>query len=54
MRGRYHWAIILGVSLALIGAVSGYFLIGDVYRSTSRISISPIRQQILTDRSMTP
>jgi len=50
LRDRYHWAIPLGLVLACAGALGGYFSQGKVYRSTSRLSISPIRQQILTDR----
>jgi len=50
MRGRYQWAIPLALVLAIAGALGGYFSQGEVYRSTSRISISPIRQKILTDR----
>ncbi|MEZ6191221.1 MAG: AAA family ATPase [Phycisphaerales bacterium] len=47
LRGRYHWAILLGLTLAIIGALGGYFSQGDVYRSTSTIAISPVMQSIL-------
>jgi succinoglycan biosynthesis transport protein ExoP len=50
MRGRYHWAIILGLVLATAGAFTGYFSQGDVYRSTSLIAVSPVSQTILSTR----
>ncbi len=48
LRGRYHWAIILGLILAICGALAGFYSQGDVYRSSSLIGISPIRQGIFT------
>ncbi len=50
LRGRYHWALILGMTLAIAGASAGYFSQGDVYKSTSLIAISPVSQRILSDR----
>ncbi len=47
LRGRYHWAILLGLALATVGALGGYFSQGDVYRSTSTIAISPVIQSII-------
>ena len=55
LRGRYHWAIILGVILATLGALAGYYSQGDVYQSTSLIGVSPVTQKILssgTDNSI--
>ncbi len=49
LRGRYHWAIILGLILAICGALAGFYSQGDVYRSTSLIGISPMRQGIFTE-----
>ncbi len=51
LRGRYHWAIILGVILATLGALAGYFSQGDVYQSTSLIAVSPVTQMILSNRT---
>jgi polysaccharide biosynthesis transport protein len=51
LRGRYHWAIILGTILATIGALAGYFSQGDVYESTSLIAVSPVTKQILSNRN---
>lgn len=47
LRGRYHWAILLGLALAAAGALGGYFSQGDIYRSTSTIAISPVIQSII-------
>ncbi len=47
LRGRYHWAVILGLILAVCGALAGYFSQGDVYRSTSLIAISPVSEAII-------
>jgi capsular exopolysaccharide synthesis family protein len=49
LRGRYHWAIILGLVLAVCGALAGYFSQGDVYRSTILIAISPVGEGIFRD-----
>ncbi len=46
LRGRYHWAILLGLVLGVLGALAGYFSQGDVYRSTSVIAISPVSPKI--------
>ena len=46
LRGRYHWAIILGLALATLGALGGYFSQSDIYRSTSVIGISPVSETI--------
>lgn len=54
LRGRYHWAILLGLGLATCGALAGYFSQGDVYRSTSTIAISPVTQKIFDTRSDDP
>ncbi len=50
MRGRYRWAIALGLTLATLGALAGFFSQGDVYQSTSLIGVSPVSQRILSDR----
>jgi polysaccharide biosynthesis transport protein len=50
LRGRYHWAIALGLILAAAGALAGYYSQGEVYRSTSKIAISPVIKKILSDR----
>lgn len=50
LRGRYHWALGLGLILAVGGALAGYYSQGEVYRSTSQIGISPVSQRILSDR----
>ena len=50
LRGRYRWAIALGLILAIAGTVGGYFSQGDVYQSTSLIGISPVSQRIFSDR----
>jgi polysaccharide biosynthesis transport protein len=47
LRGRYHWAIILGLILAVCGTLGGFFSQGDVYRSTSLIAISPVTRNII-------
>lgn len=49
LRGRYHWALILGLILAICGALAGYFSQGDVYRSISTIGISPVAEGIFKD-----
>ncbi len=51
LRGRYLWAIILGVILAALGASAGYFSQGDIYQSTSLIAVSPVTQRVLSSGS---
>lgn len=53
LRGRYHWAILLGLFLGTGGVLGGYFSQGDVYRSTSTIAISPVTQTVLGGRDDT-
>ncbi len=50
LRGRYHWALGLGLLLAIAGGFAGYFSQGKVYLSSSDVQLSPIQQQILTGR----
>lgn len=47
LRGRYHWAVLLGLILGVGGALAGYFSQSDVYRSTSVIAISPVAEGIM-------
>lgn len=50
LRGRYHWALGLGLLIAGIGGLGGYFSQSKIYRSTSLIAISPVQQMILNRR----
>lgn len=47
LRGRYHWAILLGLVLAGIGVVLGYKLPPVKYRSSGLIRVLPNKQRIL-------
>lgn len=47
MRGRWPWAIGLGLGLAIIGAVLGFFSAVPTYRSLGRIRIAPELKTIL-------
>lgn len=47
LRGRYHWAILLGLVLAGVGIVLGYKLPPVKYRSSGLIRVLPNRPRIL-------
>ncbi len=55
LRGRYHWAVILGLALGAAGTFAGFYSQDDVYQSTSLIGVSPVTQKVLssgTDNSI--
>ncbi|PKL34003.1 MAG: hypothetical protein CVV40_00170, partial [Planctomycetes bacterium HGW-Planctomycetes-2] len=41
LRGRYHWAVLLGIVLALPFAAAGYFALPPAYESKGIIQVSP-------------
>lgn len=47
LRGRYHWAILLGLVLGGIGVVLGYKLPPIKYRSSGLIRVLPNKEKIL-------
>jgi len=47
LRGRYHWAILLGLILAGVGIFLGYKLPPVKYRSSGLIRVLPNKQKIL-------
>lgn len=47
LRGRYHWAIILSLTLGTLGAMAGHFLVKNDYQSKGFIQIKPVLQKIL-------
>lgn len=49
LRGRYHWAIGIGGTLAVAGALAGWNLVDPVYRSAGMIEVAPKVPKILYD-----
>src|SRR5688572_17302702 len=49
LRGRYHWAVLLGLALAGAGAFVGYKATVPVYQSQGVIRIKPKLPRILRD-----
>ena len=47
LTGRYHWAILLGMVLAMAGAAVAYKSIKLVYTSTGLVRILPYLPRIL-------
>lgn len=47
LRGRYHWAALLGVLLAAAGAVVGYKAMPLNYRSSGILEIKPNRERVV-------
>ncbi|MFW6031885.1 MAG: GumC family protein [Phycisphaeraceae bacterium] len=47
LRGRYHWAVLLGLLGAAAGVVGGYFAVTPVYKSTALIQVEPYLPRIL-------
>lgn len=41
LRGRYHWAILLGVVLMIPCAIIGYFVLPPTYQSTGLVQVTP-------------
>lgn len=49
LRGRYHWALGLGITLAAIGGVAGYKLPKPLYRSVGLIDIAAKVPKVLSE-----
>lgn len=47
LRGRYHWAILLGGLLSVPGAIAGYLAIPPVYKSTGIVRVAPTMPKVL-------
>jgi uncharacterized protein involved in exopolysaccharide biosynthesis/Mrp family chromosome partitioning ATPase len=49
LRGRYRWAVGLGLALAIVGGLLGFLLPSPLYKSTGVIRIVPITPEVLSD-----
>jgi uncharacterized protein involved in exopolysaccharide biosynthesis/Mrp family chromosome partitioning ATPase len=47
LRGRYHWAIVVGLLLAIPGALVGYLKTAPQFRSNGMLRITPLTLKIL-------
>ena len=47
LRGRYVWAILLGLVLAILGGMWGYQRREPMYQSTGLIRVEPVLPRIL-------
>ncbi|MDH3583382.1 MAG: hypothetical protein OER86_04125 [Phycisphaerae bacterium] len=53
LRGRYKWAILLGLLLAAGGGMAGWLVRAPVYRSVGTLSIAPVLPHVLTKTEQT-
>jgi len=49
LRGRYHWAILLGGSLAIAGALGGWFYVQPKHQARGQIAIKTYIPRIMYD-----
>jgi len=47
LRGRYHWALALGLLLSIPGGLGGYHAIRPMYTSTAIVRVAPTMPKIL-------
>ncbi|OHB76951.1 MAG: hypothetical protein A2W31_04325 [Planctomycetes bacterium RBG_16_64_10] len=47
LRGRYHWAVLLGGLLAVLGGAAGYFFWKPQYESVGLIRVAPVLPRVL-------